>query len=157
MLAYMPGWFKTPERLINAWHRCVSRGVFGSCRCQINQVPRETESSRSICAGHAWLATPLWFWRLFSSHTWWSGFPLDEVTKATPNIHSGSPHQNTHKHTGKRSTCSHGPVRCSRCNHPHLLTDNNENNNSSSSGGSYSSAGQSSVVTHPSCLRCIVQ
>lgn len=48
--------------------------MFGSCRCPINKVHRESESGRSICATHAWLPSPLRFWRLLSSHTWWSGF-----------------------------------------------------------------------------------
>lgn len=64
----------------------------------------------------------------------------DEVTTATPDIYSGSPQQDTHIQTHprvhtrsvrKRSTCSRGPVRCSGCNHPRLLTNNHQNNNSS--------------------------
>lgn len=48
---------------------------------------------------------------------------------------AGHAHTNTdtHSHTRslrKRSTCSRGPVRCSGCNHPRLLTNSNQNNSS---------------------------
>lgn len=78
----------------------------------------------------------------------------DEVTKATPSIHSGSPHQATHKHTRKHSELL--PQACQeQCNHPRLLPDNKEGSNASSNASSGSCSSNSQVeLTHPSCLKC---
>lgn len=114
MLAYL----LTPEWLINAWHWCVSRSVFGSCRCPINKARREIERQpEHMCRSCMAAVASLVLKAALQSHLV-IRVSADEVTKATPNIHSGSPHQDTHKHTRKPSACSHGPVRCSGWNHP---------------------------------------